>query len=91
MLILECEIVPCSCIYCIAYCKVGWLYWMIGFIVMSFFAGFVLSIVFQLAHTVEHTEFPIADIDTNKLPDELLHTRLKPPPISLPEINWLAG
>ncbi len=56
---------------------VGWLYWMIGFIVMSFFAGFVLSIVFQLAHTVEHTEFPIADIDTNKLPDEFAAHQIK--------------
>jgi linoleoyl-CoA desaturase len=56
---------------------VGWLYWMIGFIVMSFFAGFVLSIVFQLAHTVEHTEFPVADIETNKLPDEFAAHQIK--------------
>lgn len=56
---------------------VGWLYWMIGFIIMSFFAGFVLSIVFQLAHTVEHTEFPIADIETNKLPDEFAAHQIK--------------
>lgn len=56
---------------------VGWLYWMIGFIIMSFFAGFVLSIVFQLAHTVEHTEFPIANIETNKLPDEFAAHQIK--------------
>ena len=55
----------------------GWLSWMIGFLVMSVVAGFVLSIVFQLAHTVEHTEFPVADIDTNKLPDEFAAHQIK--------------
>ena len=49
---------------------VGWLSWMIGFLTMSMVAGFVLSIVFQLAHTVEHTAFPVADMETNKMPDE---------------------
>src|SRR5690606_24634164 len=29
----------------------GFLPWMIGFLVMTLFSGFVLSIVFQLAHT----------------------------------------
>lgn len=31
---------------------------------------FVLSIVFQLAHTVEHTHFPLPDEATNKMEDE---------------------
>ena len=31
---------------------VGWLSWMIGFLTMSVVAGFVLSIVFQLAHNL---------------------------------------
>jgi linoleoyl-CoA desaturase len=48
----------------------GWQAWMVGFIVSTFFAGFVLSIVFQLAHTVEHTEFPVAIQPENRLPDE---------------------
>jgi len=56
---------------------VGWLSWMIGFLVMSMVAGFVLSIVFQLAHTVEHTEFPVADIETNKLADEFAVHQIK--------------
>ncbi|NCI47086.1 fatty acid desaturase family protein [Sediminibacterium soli] len=56
---------------------VGWLDWMIGFLTMGVVAGFVLSIVFQLAHTVEHTEFPVADIDTNKLPDEFAAHQIK--------------
>lgn len=49
---------------------VGFQSWLIGFMVATFFAGFVLSIVFQLAHTVEHTEFPVASSLNNKLPDE---------------------
>ncbi|MFZ9388678.1 MAG: fatty acid desaturase family protein, partial [Chitinophagaceae bacterium] len=37
---------------------VGFKAWLIGFLPFALFAGFVLSIVFQLAHTVEHTAFP---------------------------------
>jgi linoleoyl-CoA desaturase len=29
-----------------------------------------LSLVFQLAHTVEHTSFPVADLETGKMEDE---------------------
>ena len=32
--------------------------------------GFVISIVFQLAHTVEHTEFPMPNEATNKIENE---------------------
>jgi linoleoyl-CoA desaturase len=56
---------------------VGWLSWLVGFLVMALVAGFVLSIVFQLAHTVEHTEFPTANVDTNKLPDEFAAHQIK--------------
>ncbi len=56
---------------------VGWSSWLIGFITICCFAGFVLSIVFQLAHTVEHTEFPVADFDENKLPDEYAAHQIK--------------
>ncbi len=34
------------------------------------FAGFVLSVVFQLAHTVEETAFPVPDADINKIENE---------------------
>jgi linoleoyl-CoA desaturase len=44
---------------------------------MSVVAGFVLSIVFQLAHTVEQTAFPIADIESHKLPDEFAAHQIK--------------
>ena len=56
---------------------VGWVSWLVGFIIMSMVAGFVLSIVFQLAHTVEQTEFPIADFETHQLPDEFAAHQIK--------------
>ena len=49
---------------------VGWVSWLVGFLVATLFAGFVLSIVFQLAHTVEDTSFPVANQPENKMPDE---------------------
>ena len=48
----------------------GFTSWIIGFLTMSMFAGFVLSMVFQLAHTVEHTDFPVPLADTNKIENE---------------------
>jgi linoleoyl-CoA desaturase len=49
---------------------VGFLPWLVGFAIISMFAGLVLSIVFQLAHTVEETSFPVPDGDTNKIENE---------------------
>lgn len=49
---------------------VGIVPWVIGFLIATLFAGFVLSIVFQLAHTVEHTAFPLPNVETNQLEDE---------------------
>ena len=48
----------------------GFVNWLIGFLVVTVFAGFVLSIVFQLAHTVEHTSFVLPDAETGKIEDE---------------------
>ncbi len=56
---------------------VGFIPWLFGFLALALFSGFVLSIVFQLAHTVEHTEFPQADIQTNKMEDEWALHQLK--------------
>lgn len=56
---------------------VGFKAWLIGFLPFALFSGFVLSIVFQLAHTVEHTEFPEANITTNKMEDEWAIHQLK--------------
>lgn len=49
---------------------VGFSAWLIGFLCMALVAGFVLSIVFQLAHTVEHTHFPLPNEATGKMEDE---------------------
>lgn len=49
---------------------VGFLPWLIGFLALTMISGFVLSIVFQLAHTVEDTAFPTTIGDTNKLENE---------------------
>jgi linoleoyl-CoA desaturase len=49
---------------------VGFESWLISFLIFTLVAGFVLSIVFQLAHTVEHTAFPVANADTGKMEDE---------------------
>jgi linoleoyl-CoA desaturase len=56
---------------------VGFLPWLAGFLTMSLVAGFVLSIVFQLAHTVEHTHFPLPDQATGKMEDEWAIHQLK--------------
>jgi linoleoyl-CoA desaturase len=49
---------------------VGFSAWLVGFLVAACFAGLVLSLVFQLAHTVEHTSFPMPDEVTGKMEDE---------------------
>src|ERR1051325_11398429 len=51
--------------------------WVIGFLCYGLFAGFVLSIVFQLAHTVEDTAFPVPVQPINKIEDEWAIHQLK--------------
>ncbi|MEO5997311.1 MAG: acyl-CoA desaturase [Chitinophagaceae bacterium] len=48
----------------------GFTSWLIGFLVFTCVAGLVLSLVFQLAHTVEHTAFPVPDEVTGKMENE---------------------
>ena len=50
--------------------KVGFFPWVIGFMIVSMVTGFVISIVFQLAHTVEHLEFPVPEVLTQKIENE---------------------
>jgi len=47
---------------------VGWAAWGVGFAAMHVIMGLTLSVVFQLAHVVEHTEFEAA-VDEDKLVD----------------------
>ncbi len=49
---------------------VGWLPWLIGFLLYSMVTGFVLSIVFQLAHVVEDTNFAVPIQPANQIEDE---------------------
>lgn len=44
----------------------GWEAWLIGFLVMHAAMGLTLSLVFQLAHVVENTEFEHVPLDTTK-------------------------
>lgn len=72
----------------------GFLPWLIGFLIFSMVAGFVLSIVFQLAHTVEHTHFPMPDEVSNKLEDEWAIHQLKTTAnfaTNSRVISWLLG
>ncbi|MFN8154995.1 MAG: acyl-CoA desaturase [Bacteroidia bacterium] len=41
----------------------GW--WIAGFFLMHLIAGFVLTVIFQLAHTVEGTQHPLASVEGN--------------------------
>lgn len=68
--------------------------WLIGFLIVTLFAGFVLSIVFQLAHTVEDTSFPVANETTHKLPDEFATHQLKTTANFATKnklVSWLVG
>lgn len=56
---------------------VGFSSWLISFLIFTLVAGFVLSIVFQLAHTVEHTAFPMPNEVSGKLDDEWAIHQLK--------------
>ena len=56
---------------------VGFQAWIIGFLTYGLFAGIVLSLVFQLAHTVTDTHFPTPDIQTGRVEDEWAVHQLK--------------
>ncbi|KIC90209.1 acyl-CoA desaturase [Flavihumibacter sp. ZG627] len=73
---------------------VGFQTWLIGFLIFSTLAGFIISIVFQLAHTVEHTAFPMPDAETGRLEDEWAVHQLKTTAnfaTNNKVVNWLVG
>jgi linoleoyl-CoA desaturase len=51
--------------------------WLVGYMIFAAVAGFTLSIVFQLAHTVEETSFPEAVQPANRVEDEWALAQLK--------------
>lgn len=73
---------------------VGLITWLVGFLVFSVVTGFVISIVFQLAHTVEHTHFPIVNETTGRFDDEWAVHQLKTTANFAPHnkfISWFVG
>ena len=73
---------------------IGFSAWLVGFLCFTAVAGFILSIVFQLAHTVEHTHFPVPDVITNKVEDEWAIHQLKTTANFATKnkvISWLVG
>src|SRR6476469_3812236 len=73
---------------------VGLVEWLVGFLIFSVVTGFVISIVFQLAHTVEHTHFPMPNPTTGKLEDEWAVHQLKTTANFAPHnklISWFVG
>lgn len=73
---------------------VGFTYWLVGFLIFTCVAGFVLSIVFQLAHTVEHTAFPVANVETGRLDDEWAVHQIKTTANFATKnkvVSWLVG
>lgn len=55
----------------------GFMPWLTGFLIYATVAGLLLSIVFQLAHTVEETSFPVPLQPFNKIEDEWALHQLK--------------
>ena len=49
---------------------VGFVNWLLGFLLITMVTGLVISMVFQLAHTVEHTDFPLPSEETGKIENE---------------------
>ncbi|WP_276373313.1 acyl-CoA desaturase [Chryseolinea sp. H1M3-3] len=45
---------------------ITWWQWLIGFVAMHYVAGFILAIIFQPAHVIDGTEFPMPD-DNGKM------------------------
>jgi linoleoyl-CoA desaturase len=72
----------------------GFVAWLVGFVIFAAVAGFTLSLVFQLAHTVEHAAFPMPDEITNKLEDEWAIHQIKTTANFATHnkvISWLVG
>ncbi|UYZ63367.1 fatty acid desaturase family protein [Hymenobacter weizhouensis] len=72
----------------------GFVSWLVGFLVFMCVAGFTLSIVFQLAHTVEHTAFVVPDATTRKIEDEWAIHQIKTTANFATDsklISWLVG
>ncbi|ALI99990.1 fatty acid desaturase family protein [Rufibacter tibetensis] len=73
---------------------VGFLPWLVGFLIYGMFTGLVMSIVFQLAHTIEHAHFPVPTESTNRIEDEWALHQLKTTSNFATKnkvVSWLTG
>lgn len=73
---------------------VGAAKWAIGYLTMEFVLGFVLAIVFQLAHVVEETEFEHAGTEPLMIENEWAAHQVKTTSNFAPKnkiISWLVG
>jgi len=73
---------------------VGFTSWLVSFVIFTCLAGLVLSLVFQLAHTVEHTAFPVANDVTGKMEDEWAIHQIKTTANFATQnklVSWLVG
>ena len=63
IILLATKIIYLGYIYVIPLVLLPFSWWqvLIGFLVMHYVAGFILAIIFQPAHVIEGTEYPIAD------------------------------
>jgi linoleoyl-CoA desaturase len=72
----------------------GILPYLLGFLIFSATTGIVISMVFQLAHTVDDVAFPVPNAETNKMEDEWAVHQLKTTANFATQnavITWLAG
>jgi len=72
----------------------GWQSWLVFFLGMHIGLGFTLSIVFQLAHVVEETDFDVASVDAKQIENEWaihqVRTTANFSPDS-PILSWFVG
>lgn len=72
----------------------GFTTWLIGFLITAMVTGFTIGIVFQLAHTVEETEFPLPAEGSGKIENEwAIHQVLTTANFATNNklISWLVG
>lgn len=71
----------------------AWQHVLIGFVIMHFTAGFLLSVIFQLAHVMEGCEFPMPSDDKKMENSWAVHQVLNTANFSprSPLMNWFVG
>lgn len=72
----------------IAFTSFSWWMIVIGFVTMHAIAGLVLSLIFQMAHVIEETEFPLPDA-TGNMEDSFLAHQLKTTANFATDKKWL--